>query len=277
MKDIIVDFHVHLAEYESITPDTFQFFSGAYPSKQAYVDFCKRYSNPENYLKLMDENGVDYAVVLAEIAPLTSGIATNEQVKEFCRGHSRLIPFCTLNPYMHSNMGRELEDLCVNHGFKGIKLYPSYNHYYPNDNVVYPLYAVAEKLGIPVLFHTGTSIFANSRLKYSDPLYLDDVAIDFPDLKIIMAHGGRGPWYDMAFSLVRLHKNVYIDVTGLPPKKLLTFFPDMGRFAHKFIFGTDWPAVNAKENIETIRSIELPPEAAPKILGRNAAEILGLV
>ena len=157
-----------------------------------------------------------------------------------------------------------------------------------NSCTLYPLYAVAERLGIPVNFHTGSSIFANNRIKYGNPIYFDDVAVDFPDLKIIMAHGGRGPWYDEAFTMVRLHKNVYIDITGLPPKNLLDIFPDIERFAHKFIFGTDWPfpafniinmtatAMEAKKNIAAIRNLNISKEAIAKILGGNARQLLEL-
>lgn len=276
MKEIVIDFHVHLPEYTDMTPDIFEFYSAFYPSKEAYLDFVKKYTDPNSFIELMDKNGVDYSVVLAEIAPLTSGYLYNEQVEEFCKGNSRLIPFCTLNPYIHNNLGEKLEDLCLNHGFKGIKLYPSYNHYYPNDRSIYPIYAVAERLGIPVLLHTGTSIFKGSRLKYSNPIYLDDVAGDFPNLKIIMAHGGRGPWYDEAMALIRLHKNVYIDVTGLPPKKLLEYFPIMERFSHKFVFGSDWPSVDVKKNIDAVRNLNISQEAISRILGGNAKQLLGL-
>ncbi len=225
----------------------------------------------------MDQKGVDYSVVLAEIAPLTTGVVTNETVKVFCQGNPRLIPFCTLNPYLHPDMGKMLEDLYLNQGFRGLKLYPTYNYFYPNDNLLYPLYSVAERLGIPVLFHTGSSIFTNSRIKYGNPIFFDDVAIDFPNMKIIMAHGGRGPWYNEASTMVRLHKNVYIDVAGLPPEKLLAFFPDMARFAHKFIFGTDWPSSDAKKNIEIISNLDVSQEAIAKILGENARQLLELV
>jgi len=277
LKETVIDFHVHLSLYETLTEDAFNFFAAVHPSKEEYLAFCKKYSDPYAFLQLMDEKGVDYSVVLAEIAPLTTGVATNEMVKEFCQARPRLIPFCTLNPYLHPNMGKMLEDFILNQGFKGLKLYPPYNYFYPNDNFMYPLYAVAERLGIPVHFHTGSSIFANCRLKYGNPIYFDDVAVDFPNMKIIMAHGGRGPWYNEAFTLVRLHKNVYIDVAGLPPQKLLEFFPDMGRFAHKFIFGTDWPAVDVKKNADIIRSLKISQEAISKILGENARQLLGLV
>jgi len=105
---------------------------------------------------------------------------------------------------------------------------------------------------------------------------LDDLAVDFPDLTIVMAHGGRGIWYDEALSLVRLHEHVYIDISGLPPKKLPDYFPDMERFAHKFLFGTDWPSVDMQKNIQLINSLNMTPEATVQILGENARQILGL-
>ena len=274
MKKLVIDFHVHLAQYENLSTSTFEFGAAAYPSKKAYQAYCRKYSDPDNFLALMDANGVDYTIVVAEYAPLTTGIASNEKVAAFCQGKPRLIPFCSLNPYQHTDMHKRLDDLVVNHGFRGLKLYPTYNYFYPNDNFMYHLYSAAQRLGIPVLFHTGSSVFANSRIKYGNPIFFDDVAVDFPDLKIVMAHGGRGPWYEEAMTMVRLHRNVYIDVTGLPPQKLTEFFPDMRRFADKFVFGTDWPTVDVKKNIEAICSLDLPADAVAKILGQNAWRLL---
>ena len=276
MKKTVIDFHVHLSEYETFCASAFAWFAQAFPSAEEYRVFCQTYKHPENFLSLMDENGVDYSVILAEVAPLTTGIATNEMVAAFCAGNPRLIPFCTFNPYSDANMAAVLPELVKDFGFKGVKLYPTYNHFYPNDPVLYPLYSVAEKLAVPILFHTGSSIFKNSRIKYGNPILYDDVAVDFPDLKIVMAHGGRGPWYEEAFCMVRLHENVYIDVTGLPPAKLLAYFPDMERFADKFIFGTDWPNVDVKKNIAAIHALPIAASAAEKILGDNARRLLQL-
>lgn len=276
MKKAVIDFHVHLCEYESFCDTAFAWFAQAFPSPDAYRAFCRKYKQPENFLALMDENGVDYSVVLAEVAPLTTGVATNETVAAFCMGSPRLIPFCTFNPHLHPNMAASLPELVKDFGFRGIKLYPTYNHFYPNDPVLYPLYGVAEKLAIPILFHTGSSIFPNSRIKYGNPIFYDDVAVDFPDLTIVMAHGGRGPWYDEAFCMIRLHKNVYIDVAGLPPAKLPTYFPEMERFADQFIFGTDWPNVDVKKNIAAIRALPIAAPAADRILGDNAKRVLGM-
>ena len=276
LKRTVIDFHVHLPEYEFFCEKAFEWFAQAFPSPEEYRGFCRKYSKAEIFISLMDENGIDYSVILAEVAPLTTGIATNEMVEAFCMENPRLIPFCTFNPYLHPNMGELLSKLVIDHGFKGVKLYPTYNYFYPNDAALYPLYAVAEKLSIPILFHTGSSIFNNSRIKYGNPIFYDDIAVDFPNLKIIMAHGGRGPWYDEAFSMIRLHSNVYIDVTGLPPNKLLTYFPEMERFAHKFIFGTDWPSVDVKKNITSICNLSLKQKSIDKILGENAKCVLGM-
>jgi predicted TIM-barrel fold metal-dependent hydrolase len=197
-------------------------------------------------------------------------------VETFCQGHSRLIPFCTFNPFLHPNMAHSFEELVIGRGFKGLKLYPTYNYFYPNDASLYPLYAIAEKLSLPILFHTGSSIFQNSRIKYGNPILYDDIAVDFPNLKIVMAHGGRGPWYDEALTMVRLHQNVYIDVAGLPPQKLLEYYADLERFSHKFVFGTDWPNVDVKENINKISKLAISQDAIHKILGGNAKLLLGL-
>ena len=142
--------------------------------------------------------------------------------------------------------------------------------------MMYPLYEKAQELGLPVMFHTGLSVFRGSRLKYGDPIFYDDIAVDFPELKIIMCHGGRDCWYKEAFTVARLHKNVYIDVAGLPPKKLLTYFPDLPRLAHKFVFGTDWPSVDIGRNADDLARLPLPEDAVRAILGETARKLLGL-
>jgi predicted TIM-barrel fold metal-dependent hydrolase len=162
-------------------------------------------------------------------------------------------------------------------GFRGVKLYPTYQQFYANDSRLYPLYAKAQEKGIPVMIHTGSSIFRGSRLKYGDPLYMDDVAVDFPELILLMAHSGRGFWYNRAYFLAKLHANVYMEISGLPPQKLLNYFPELERVADKVIFGSDWPGMpHIRRNIEAIRSLPLEEETKEKILGGNAARILGL-
>ena len=110
-----------------------------------------------------------------------------------------------------------------------------------------------------------------------DPIYIDDVAVDFPKLKLLQAHSGRPFWYEKAFSLSRLHENVYMEISGLPPQKLLTYFPELERIAHKIIYGSDWPGVPTfKENIEALQGLNINTEAKRMILGENAARLLKL-
>lgn len=271
----VIDFHTHIAPHEQDTPGFEGLMQDVLGSAEAVREFERHYADPENMIAGMREHGVDYSVALAEYSPLTTGFCTNEMVENYCRGHKELIPFCSLNPFIEQDMPAALRNL-HSRGFKGIKLYPSYNHYHLNDARMYPLFAVAQELGMPVLVHTGTSIFKNTRLKYANPIDVDDVAVDFPDLTVLMAHGGRMAWYDEAMTMARLHKNVYIELSGIAVKKLLQLFPDMERFSHKFVFGTDWPQVSPSKNITAIRSFGLSEAAQERILGGNAARILGI-
>lgn len=271
----VVDIHVHLIKYSSHHPWASGFVENFYPD---YEDYYNRMSNPANFVELLKENGVDYAAVVAELSPVTTGICDNEDVAAFCRDYDCLIPFCTVNPYLTANPAQYLEDLVKEYGFKGLKLYPTYNLYYPNDQMMYPVYAKAQELGIPVMFHTGTSVFKGSRVKYGDPVLFDDIAVDFPDLTIVMVHSGRSFWYESAFGLSKLHPNLYMEIAGLPPKNLLKYFPNFASNADRILFASDWPGLpnTIKGNIDEFRSLPIPEEAKTKILGGNAVKILGL-
>jgi predicted TIM-barrel fold metal-dependent hydrolase len=270
-----IDFHVHLGLYTYHKPWVTEWISQLYPD--GYDAYIRRYSDPGEFEELLSAAGVDYACVLAEQSYITTGICTNKQVREFCAGRKRLIPFCDLNPHLYTDLGTEVRRKVEVEGFRGVKLYPTYQHYYLNDPRIYPLYQAAQELGIPVLIHTGSSVFKGARLKYGDPLHLDDVAADFPTLNLVMAHSGRGFWYDRAFFLSKLHSNVYMELSGLPPAKLLTYFPELGRNTDKVIFGSDWPGVpSIGGNMDAIRALPLPAEGVEDILGGNAARLLRL-
>ena len=270
-----IDFHVHLGLYTYHKPWVTEWISQLYP--HGYDAFIHRYSDPGEFEELLTAEGVDYACILADHCPITTGVCTNEQVLEFCKGRKRLIPFCDLNPYLYTDLGAELRNRVEVEGFRGVKLYPNYQHYYLNDPRIYPLYQAAQDLGIPVLIHTGSSVFKGARIKYGDPLLLDDVATDFPSLNLVMAHSGRGFWYDRAFFLSKLHPNLYMELSGLPPAKLMTFFPELARNTDKVIFGSDWPGVpSIGGNMAAIGKLPVPAEGVDKILGGNAARLLHL-
>ncbi len=274
-KKLRIDFHVHLGVYSEQRPWVTEWIKKSHPD--GYEEYISRNNDPEVFEELLQAEGVDYACILAELSPVTTGICSNEQVQQFCKGSKKLIPFCDINPYLYTDLGDELRRKVEVQGFRGVKLYPTYQHYYLNDPRMYPLYQAAQELGIPVLIHTGSSVFKGSRLKYGDPLHLDDVATDFPRLNLVMAHSGRGFWYDRAFFLSKLHQNLYMEISGLPPSKLLTYFPELALNTDKVIFGSDWPGMSSiRRNMEAIGKLPLPADGVANILGGNAAKLLGL-
>ena len=191
---LLIDMHVHLAQYEVLSASTRDWFISLYPSEAAYQAVCEANASPDDFCAMLAEKGVDYAVILAEDTPAVTGVADNRMVADFCKGHPQLLPFCTFDPLKEKDMPGQLRQLAAE-GFRGVKLYPTYNFFYPNAPMMYPLYETAQELGLPVMFHTGLSVFRSSRLKYGSPIFYDDIAVDFPELKIVMCHGGRDCWY----------------------------------------------------------------------------------
>lgn len=278
MRELVIDFHLHIGSKEMTKPFVWNWieeFSKMGNSLEEVVSE-KGEVDPGKLSSYLKRNGVDYGICLAEYSPITTGVVTNEYVASFCEGYSNLIPFANINPYLVTRPEEELKYCLDELGMKGLKLYPSYQHFYPHDRRLYRLYKLAEEREIVVMSHTGSSIFPGSKLRYADPIYWDDVAVDFPSLKIVLVHSGRGFWYDKAAFLAQLHKNVYLEIAGLPPQNLLKYLPGLEKLSHKVIFGSDWPAVpSIKRNIEIIKNLPLSEESKRAILGLNAAHLLG--
>src|SRR2546425_11760127 len=138
------------------------------------------------------------------------------------------------------------------------------------------IYKTAERLQMPVMVHTGTSVFPGARSKFGDPMALDDVAQDFPDLTILMAHGGRPLWCDTAFYLLRRHRNLHLDISSIPPKRLLEWFPRLEEISAKVVFGSDWPAPGVpgiREGIHRLRSLPPMEPTKGRILSGTAARL----
>lgn len=269
----VIDFHIHIGLKEHWHEWVHDY------QEASKSEFYKRYdelTDPDKFAKYLKKHNIVKAVILPDLCPITTGAVPNEYVFDFCKGQEVYLPFCTINPSLVTHPEQELKKY-IRMGAKGVKLYPPYNHFYPNERRIYFLYALAQEYGIPVLIHTGSSVFKGSKLKYADPIHLDDVATDFPDLVLVMAHSGRGLWYDEAFFLSRLHPHIYMEISGLPPKNLLKYFPEMEKNIDKFIYGSDWPAIQTiSSNIEAIQKLPLTEESKRKILYQNAARILGL-
>lgn len=269
----IIDFHIHIGRKED-----WHEWVNSY-QRAVCPEFYEKYEqmiDPQKFALYLKKQNIEKAVILPEISPITTGVVSNEYVLEFCQDEGVFIPFCTVNPSLVSHPAQEVKKF-IRMGAKGIKLYPSYNHFYPNESSLYPVYHLAEELGFPVLIHTGSSVFKGAKIKYADPLHLDEVASDFPQLKLLMAHSGRGLWYDKAFFLSRIHENLYLEISGLPPQNLLDYFPDMEKNIDKFVFGSDWPGIERIDsNVEAIKELPLAEDSIRKILYHNAARILNL-
>jgi predicted TIM-barrel fold metal-dependent hydrolase len=279
---LVIDFHIHPGKYEQWHPWVIEWMRETAPSLEQYLGAM---ADPAAMRAMLAEAGVDVGVLLAEISPIVTGTIDNDWTAQFAREINalpgpgpRVVAFCCVNPFLVADLAGELERCVQELGCSGVKLYPPYHHFYPNDARMYPLYAKAQELGVPVMAHTGSSIFKGVKHKYADPMFWDDVAVDFPNLNIVMAHSGRGVWYDHAYFLAKIHANVYMEIAGLPPQNLLSYFPELERIPDKVIFGSDWPGMpHIKRNIEIIRGLPLNEATKEKILWGNAARLLHLV
>jgi predicted TIM-barrel fold metal-dependent hydrolase len=209
----------------------------------------------------------------------------NLEVAELAAEHADvLIPFASIDPARGAAGVREARRLIDEHGVRGFKFHPSVQEFYPNDRAVYPLYEVIAEHGLVALFHTGqTGVGAGTRggggirLKYSNPQYIDDVAVDFPDMDIILAHPSF-PWQDEALSIATHKEQVYIDLSGWSPKY---FPPQLVHYANsllreKVLFGTDFPVITPERWMRDFEKLDLKPEVRPLILKENAARLLKL-
>jgi predicted TIM-barrel fold metal-dependent hydrolase len=207
----------------------------------------------------------------------------NEEILQAARENPDvLIPFASIHPARGAMGVKEAKHL-IEEGVRGFKFHPNLQDFFPNDRMAYPLYEVIAEAGLPALFHTGHSGMGSGmrggggvRLKYSNPMYVDDVAVDFPDMKIILAHPSF-PWQDEALS-VCLHKpNVFIDLSGWSPK----YFPEnLVRYANtllkrKMLFGSDYPVIRPEKWMEDFEKAGFRDEVKPLILKQNAARLFG--
>ncbi|MEM7828056.1 MAG: amidohydrolase family protein [Candidatus Aenigmatarchaeota archaeon] len=269
---MIIDFHIHAGDLDDLTPW----------AKDYFLQFTKLMGVfeggaliPEKLINYLDNCCVDYAVVLPEYSPKAYGTVTVEKAYSLCKTSKKFILFSNINPWITKNPVRVFLYEYERFGSRGVKLHPVHQSFYPNDRLLYPLYEKLEELELPLLVHTGSSIFHGAKARFGNPLYLDEVAADFPQLNIVLAHGGRGYFYREAEYLAESHENVFIEVSGLPPFKLTEYFPSISRNHQKFIFASDWPGIkDLKKNISDIKALPLDENALENILFRNAAKLL---
>jgi uncharacterized protein len=278
---LITDCHIHIQPFELLlNPPALELMRKHQPDFDQVLEFTR---SPKAFLEHMDKAGLDRAVLINAAAPDVTGYppGLNAMAANYAKEDPRRLISCgSLHPRYSLNVTADIEEI-VRLGLRLIKVHPPHQLFYPNDYLrgmkeLELLYRAAESNGIPVMFHTGTSIFSGARNKFGDPIYVDDVAIDFPRLKIVLAHGGRPLWMDTAFFLVRRHPNVYLDISSIPPAHLLTYFPRLTEIADKTLFGSDWPGPGVrslKDALDSFRALPLMEQSKRRILSENAKAI----
>jgi len=210
------------------------------------------------------------------------GLSSAEIIDRALEHADVLLPFASVDPHDPSAVARV--HALADRGARGFKFHPSLQAFEPNDLCYYPIYAAVEELGLPTVFHTGqTGIGAGLpggrgiKLRYSDPMLLDDVAADFPGLKIVLAHPSV-PWQDAAISMATHKANVFIDLSGWLPK----YFPEQlvraanGLLRDKVMFGSDYPVISPDRWLSSFDELDIKPEVRPLILKETATRVLGL-
>ena len=243
-------------------------------------------ADPEELLRLMDREGVERAALINYVAPEVMGFTAeaNDWVARYVRGHEdRLFAVGSVHPRHAADAGAETRRLFEKLGIRMLKIHPPHqlfaaNAYRDGLEGLGAVYAEAESAGRPVMIHTGTSIFPGARNRFADPMAVDDVAVDFPRLKIILAHAGRPLYMDTAVFLVRRHPNVHLDLSGIPPKKLLEYLPRLEELSDKCLWGTDYPSpgvASMRRNVDDFLALPLSEAARERILWDNAVALLG--
>jgi len=238
----------------------------------------------DDLLKVMDAEGIARAVLITSVSPEVMGLtaSVNPWIARYVEGHrDRLVPVGGIHPRHTLDIVGEMRKLFDEYRLGAIKIHPPHmelaaNAYRTDCPSLADVYRLAGEARRPVLIHTGTSVFPGARNVYADPMPCDDVAVDFPGTTFVLCHAGRPLWYDTAFFLARRHPNVWLDVSGIPPKKLLDVLPRLGDVADRVLWGTDWPSMGVRsmrQNVEEFLSLPLQDAVRRKILFDNAARL----
>jgi predicted TIM-barrel fold metal-dependent hydrolase len=276
----IIDIHIHIQPLHMFKPEALELIKRG---RRDYAQVEKFVASPAAFLEFLDTLGIERAGVINYVSPEVMGFppAVNDWAAKYCSASpQRLIAFGSVHPKFVADAGAEVDRL-AKLGIRGLKVHPSHQLFSPNDyrDGLRPLAAIygrAAAIGMPVMIHTGTSIFPGARNMHARPMLADDIGVDFPNLTVILAHGGRPLWMNETFFLLRRHKNMYMDISSIPPQKLLEYFPRLEEIADKVLFGTDWPGPsvpNIRGNIEKFLALPISTTAQRKILYDNAARL----
>ncbi len=280
---VAIDVHVHAERNENepqdpVTVEVFEaaarYFGGSPPQPTA--------AEVADYYR--ERNMLAVIFTVDDEAGLGRRRLGNDEVLAAARSNPDvLIPFGSVDPHKGKLGVREVREL-IDAGVRGFKFHPNTQAFWPNDRSWYPLYEPIAEAGLIALFHSGTTGIGAGmpggggvRLKYSNPMLVDDVAADFPELKIILAHPSF-PWQDEALAIAVHKPNVFIDLSGWSPK----YFPENlirytnSQLKHKMLFGSDYPLITPDRWLKDFEQLPIKDEVRPLVLKENAVRLLGL-
>ncbi len=280
---LLVDAHVHVARLATLSADWRDWvttFGSGIPIDRLYD--ADGVPVPAALDEHFAAEGADHVLLFTEYSPKSTGIQPIEDVLPLVEQNpARFRPVANLNPHLHYPVRAELARQ-VGLGAVACKIHPVHGGFDPADRMLYPAYSWCEERGLPVIVHCGTSTFSGSANAFGEPALLDPVFRDFPGLTVVMAHGGRGWWYDQAAFLAQMRPNVWLEISGLPPARLPDYYgPALARLASRMVFGTDWPGVpgvqrNARAAEKVLGEAGCSQDQIALALGGNAARIFRL-
>lgn len=278
----VTDIHVHIQPWEQLKPGVMNAMRVG--KEDHWERLLALMADPRALLDVMDESGIWRVGLVNYPSPDVMGFddSTNAFAARYAgAAPERLIPYGGVHPRFTTDPEGQVEEL-LRMGTRILKIHPPHQAYPANAYTMGleslgRIYRRCEERGMPVTVHTGTSIFPGARCKYGRPMELDDVALDFPDLRIIMAHGGRPLWMDEAFFVLRRHRNMYLEISGIPPLKLLEYFPRLAEIGDRVIWGTDWPSPGVhslRHNLDQFLGLPLPQDLKDRITRHTPLQVV---
>ncbi|HEV8610361.1 MAG TPA: amidohydrolase family protein [Thermoanaerobaculia bacterium] len=278
----VFDCHVHVQPWEQFLPSSRETMTRARKDGDRLERVMR---DPEELLRLMDEQAIDRAALINYVAPEVIGFdeSVNEWVSRYVAGREdRLVAVGSIHPRRTKDARGDTARLFEKLGIRMLKVHPPHqlfpaNDYLAGNEALAAIYRTAEEHGRPVMIHTGTSVFPKARNRFADPMAADDVAVDFPRLPIVLAHAGRPLYMTTAVFLARRHPNVHLDLSGIPPRKLLEYLPRLEEISDRCLWGTDFPSpgiASMRRNVDDFLALPLSEDAKRRILFDNAAALL---
>ncbi len=273
----VVDAHMHVPRLSTVSPAWLAWAAG-YGKDSGWRDVFGPEGDPvpARLDALLDAEGVDAALLFAEYSPRATGIQPAEDLLPIvAHNPARFRLVANVNPHLHAAPAAEAARQ-IALGAVAVKLHPVHAGFRIDTPELYQVYELCAERGVPVIVHTGPSIFPGSQPEAGDPALLDPITADFPGVAFVLAHGGRGGWYAQAARMALARDNVWLDLAGLPPGRLPDYYAgfDLPLLAAKWIFGTDWPGVpGVAQNARAIAALGLPGDILARVLGGNAVRV----